>query len=305
MFVSTVVISSLFWVVPAPMASAAPTSGPDFNGDGHPDLVVGVPNEERPARTTLVDAGRTPGWLGAVRHRRRHQHQRHQLWSQDSPGIPDEAKKFDSFGTALGSGDFDGDGFDDLAVGVPRERTTHDWAGVVQILYGSAAGVTAARTQCGTRTSRGRRRGQAKRLFRCPLAAADFDGDGYDDLTIGVPGDSAPPTCGHRAGAPGRTRGPDIGRQHVVEPADRAGANGRSIGFEPAVGDFDADGRADLAIGATHRQVEGVEHAGAFNVLYGTSGVSLDHAQEWSQGSPGVPGDPGSLDGFAEVAGGG
>ena len=302
MFVSTVVISSLFLVVPAPMASAAPTSGPDFNGDGHPDLVVGVPNEDTPRpdhpRGRWTDTGvvqvlyGTAGGISA---------EGNQLWSQDSPGIPDEAEKFDSFGTALGWGDFDGDGFDDLAVGVPRERTTHDWAGVVHILYGSAAGVTAARTQLWDQDVAGVK-GEAEQndYFGAALAAADFDGDGYDDLTIGVPGDSAPPRAGTvqvlRGGPEGLT---SVGNTLWSQPIGPARAGDR-FGSSLAVGDFDADGSADLAIGATHRQVEGVDHAGALSVLYGTSaGLGLDRAQEWSQGSPGVPGEPGSADGFA------
>ena len=269
-------------------------SGPDFNGDGHPDLVVGVPNEDR-RRTDTGVVQVLYGTAGGISA------EGNQVWSQDSPGIPEEAERYDSFGTALGWGDFDGDGFDDLAVGTPRERTTHRYAGVVHILYGSAAGVTAGRSQLWDQDVAGVK-GEAERddSFGAALAAADFDGDGYDDLTIGVPGDSTPRRAGTvqvlRGGAEGLT---SVGNTLWSQPTGQA-RTGDRFGSSLAVGDFDADGHPDLAIGATHRRSEGVERAGAVSVLYGTSGgLGLDRAQEWSQGSPGVPGNPESLDGFA------
>ena len=45
----------------------------------------------------------------------------------------------DNFGTALGVGDFNGDGADDLAIGVPMEDISSITnQGMVHILYGSS-----------------------------------------------------------------------------------------------------------------------------------------------------------------------
>jgi hypothetical protein len=47
---------------------------------------------------------------------------RNQLWHQDTPAVKEVADRFDRFGFALVAGDFDADGFDDLAVGAPGEE---------------------------------------------------------------------------------------------------------------------------------------------------------------------------------------
>ena len=71
-----------------------------------------------------------------------------QLWNQDSPGIDDTAEAIDIFGWALAAGDFDGDGYDDLVIGVPYEDIgAVGNAGAVNVLYGSATGLTATGDQ--------------------------------------------------------------------------------------------------------------------------------------------------------------
>ena len=62
----------------------------------------------------------------------------------------DGSEANDCFGYSLTAGDFNGDGRDDLAVGAPHEDTGASeiaGAGAVNILYGSAAGLTATGNQ--------------------------------------------------------------------------------------------------------------------------------------------------------------
>lgn len=57
--------------------------------------------------------------------------------------MADEVEANELFGHALAAGDFDGDGFADLAVGVPGEQTFDLAIGAVHLLYGGDNGVTA------------------------------------------------------------------------------------------------------------------------------------------------------------------
>ncbi|MCA9542640.1 MAG: FG-GAP repeat protein, partial [Myxococcales bacterium] len=85
----------------------------------------------------------------------------------------------DGFGTAMAGGDFDGDGAADLAVGVPGFQSANgDPVGGIIIYYGSGnAGPAAQVVQ--------RIEGVATSGLGGMLAAADFDGDGIDDLITG------------------------------------------------------------------------------------------------------------------------
>src|SRR5262249_12467876 len=90
------------------------------------------------------------------------------------------------FGTALAAGDFNGDGFDDLAIGIAGKVVNmHNNAGAVSVLYGSASGITSAKDQLWTQDSPGINGiADASDQFGGALAAGDFNGDGRDDLAI-------------------------------------------------------------------------------------------------------------------------
>jgi hypothetical protein len=85
--------------------------------------------------------------------------------------------------------DFNHDGFADLAVGVPRDRPGDiPFAGAVNVLYGSAAGLSGSGSQYFTQNTPGVA-SSAERYdaFGAALAGGDFDSDGAADLAVGAP----------------------------------------------------------------------------------------------------------------------
>src|SRR5687768_770279 len=85
---------------------------------------------------------------------------------------------------ALAGGDFNGDGFADLAVGLPDE-TVDGWsaAGAVRIWYGTSSGLTTTGSQYWSQASPGiADAAEGGDLFGTAVAAGDFNGDGRDDL---------------------------------------------------------------------------------------------------------------------------
>jgi hypothetical protein len=126
-----------------------------------------------------------------------------QFWSQNSPGVPGTSEAGDRFGSALAAGDFNGDGFSDLAVGIPGEDTTvsgffgpttFEDVGAVVIIYG-LGGLTTGNTASPSPIPgfHGRRQVRQAKIAQLgsPLSWGDFNGDGDGDLAIGAP-DSAP-----------------------------------------------------------------------------------------------------------------
>ena len=115
-------------------------SAGDFDDNGFADLAVGDPsrtiNNRGSAGAVEVFYCSTIGLFNLGQS---------QLWHQDHPGLLDDdgAERFDLFGDALAAGDFDGDGTSDLAVGVPGEAIVESRVPGLQVIYGSANGLSA------------------------------------------------------------------------------------------------------------------------------------------------------------------
>jgi hypothetical protein len=253
----------------------------DFNGDNAADLAVGVPYED--VRTTsnagLVNVlyGSHDG-LSAVGN---------QFWNQGSPGIAGSPEAYDRFGRALAAGDFNGDGFDDLAIGVPGESIgTTKKAGAVNILFGSRDGLTSDNNKLWYQNSSGiAGRSERDDLFGASLAAGDFNGDSFADLAVGVPYESIGTTAG--AGAVNIVYGSRDGLTGLGNPIWNQGSSGIAdspeagdqFGFALAIGDFNGVGSGDLAVGVPLEGVETARRAGAVNVFYSDMPLHTTHKQ--------------------------
>ena len=85
---------------------------------------------------------------------------RAQMWDEEQIGLPDAAESVDELGSAVASGDFNGDGYSDLAMGAPYEALpiagdTASDAGVVLVLYGGVHGLALAGAEAWTQDSPG------------------------------------------------------------------------------------------------------------------------------------------------------
>lgn len=145
--------------------------------------------------------------------------------------------------------DFNGDGFRDLAVGVPNGtaggRTS---AGYVVVIPGSRSGPIASHRYVVSESSRGvPGSSEAYDRFGAQLASADLNSDGHAELIVSAPGENTRSAedggrvtilWGSRSGF---NRGTTIGGR-----VDFDGLGGRGL----AVADVTGDGRADIvAIG--------------------------------------------------------
>jgi hypothetical protein len=239
----------------------------DFNGDGFTDRLWGEPGHEAGRGRVLVKYNGDPV---------------EQEWTQDTLGIIGIAQDAEHFGAAIAVGDFDGDGYSDVAVGVPGEdgEGLTD-AGAVNVIYGSSSGLTHIGDQYWTSDSSGVKGfAEVGDGFGARLSVGDFDGDDYADLVIGVPDEAVGGAA--EAGVVHVLYGSSGGISSLDDLwfQGHAGVNGSSksgdrFGDVLAVGDFDGDAYKDLVIAAPTEDWSGATDAGNAYVIYGrNSGLS-------------------------------
>ena len=269
----------------------------DFNGDGFDDLSIGNPGENDFRGSVHVIYGSANDLTGNGNQR----------WRQgDGPNgkLEDDDDTNDLFGIALAAGDFDGNGFDDLAVGVVGENGQE---GVVNVIYGSSGGLTDGANQRWRQGNddNGRLEGDGRDDrdgFGSELATADFNGDGFDDLAIGVPGENdSRGAVNVIYGSSGRLSS-NGNQSWSQEQDDITGGSERGNGFGSALvgADFNGDGFDDLGVGLPG------EDGGSVIVIYGSGNrLTSQGNQRWRQGDNGILDEAEGGDGFGSELGAG
>ena len=278
----------------------------NFNGDEYDDLVVGIPFEDFENGITIENAGSVIVIYGSSSGLNTSAVLPDQMWHQDSPGIIDAVEDFDWFGFAVAAGDFDSDNYDDLAIGVPGEDSEAAFKndiGVVQVLYGTAVGLTSERNQQWEQYDwGGSAESEAYDQFGWSLAVGDFKGAGFDDLAIGVPNENIENGSSvSDAGAVNILFGSSSGLDdslvdfiyqdggYIKEKAEFEDRFGYSI----AAVDFSGSGVDDLVVGVPYENTEepDVVDAGIVHVIlyHGSRGWVGSEGRTFHQGWSDIP----------------
>ncbi|MFZ5477264.1 MAG: MopE-related protein [Myxococcota bacterium] len=231
-------------------------AGPgDMDGDGTPEVAVGAYSADgggAGSGALYVVSGATSGSLSAATATR--------------TGTDAD----DCAGCALTSaGDTDGDGLPELLAGAWRESSASGSAGAAYLFRGALGGTASVSGADAVYTG-----AFLSDQFGWAVAGAgDVDGDGYDDVLVGAPGND---DNGSGAGAVYLFAGPPAAAVDVADAEALFMGEDASDGAGYALAgpaDVDADGYADLVVGAPGNDRGGGNAGAAYVVLGPASGV--------------------------------
>jgi hypothetical protein len=264
----------------------------DVNGDGVPDVVVAAPRADP---NDLTDCGRTYVVFGKT---------------DTGPVSPadvaqgiggfavDGEAELDYSGMSLsGAGDINGDGLGDLIVGADTaDPNGQEWSGRTYVVLGKTDTdrVSLADVALGIGGFAVDGELEDDRSGKSVSGAGDVNGDGLDDVIVGAPGaDPNDVWFGGRAYVVfGKTNTESLSLAEVaagvggfaLDGEERSDQAGGSVG---AAGDVNADGLADVIVGAYRASPNELDTAGRAYVVFGKADTGNVDLADVSQGDGG------------------
>jgi hypothetical protein len=207
---------------------AALSTGGDVNGDGYEDVLFGAPEydgAQADMGAALLYYGSASGLSGAPG------------WS-----IQGATGSVGLGASVAGGGDLNGDGYDDVVVGVPGADQGVSGEGLAQVYLGSQFGLA----HVPVIVLRGN---QLNAAFGSACAfIGDVNGDGYDDLAVGAPYYTNTQTSeGRMLVYFGSSTGVHTPASQTLQIGSANAWFGANI---QRIGDVNGDGYADIAVGA-------------------------------------------------------
>ena len=297
---------------PDAMNEESSLSGPDFNGDGYGDIVIGATGERfgdaiRTGAVTILFGDSNKLFTESI------------LLHQGMPTIAGDNEPNDRFGSRTTFGDFNGDGLDDLVITAPHKDVNGiENAGMIWVLPGLPQGmgiINSAKSFdlsmfiTDDAISSGDHWGEM-------IASGDFNGDGYGDIAISSPnvntcdddtdtlieylyGPSNQMCDKENAGLVvilyGSKTGLDSTTYQVINQGTKgipdASENNDNWGLSLAEGDFNGDQISDLAVGAPGEKYGLFASSGAVTIIYGSDeGLNPQTSKRLHQDTHRIPG---------------
>ncbi|MDA8561475.1 FG-GAP-like repeat-containing protein, partial [Nitrospinae bacterium] len=238
-------------------------SAGDFNGDGKDDVIVGADKDDN---NSAADSGSAFIFFGGITGTKRA--------DADADVILNGESANDGFGSQVASaGDFNGDGKDDVIVGVRSDdNNSESESGSAFIFFGGITGTKRADADADVILN-----GQRRNDFfgSCVASAGDFNGDGKDDVIVGALGDDNNSESGSGSafiffGGITGTKRADADADVILNGQSQLNGFGRECS---SAGDFNGDGKDDVIVGARGDDNNGDNSGSAFIFFGGITGT--------------------------------